>query len=55
MDVTDEIADAIVARAAAHEIARVAVAQGMRPLRDDGLAKVRAGETTLAELGRVLG
>ena len=55
MDVTDEIASAIVARAPSHEIARIAVAQGMRTLREDGFAKVRAGATTLVELARVLG
>ena len=55
MVVTDEIRSLIVARAPAHEIAELAVEQGMRQLRDDGFAKVRAGETTLAELGRVLG
>ena len=44
MDVTDEIRTLIVSRAAAQDIRRVAVEQGMRTLRDDGLAKVRAGE-----------
>lgn len=37
------------------EIASVAVSQGMRTLREARLAKVRAGETSLAELGRVVG
>ncbi len=55
MDVTDEIRSLIVSRAAAQEIRRVAVEQGMRTLRDDGLAKVRAGETTIVEIERVLG
>jgi type IV pilus assembly protein PilB len=55
MTVTDEIRSLIVTRAPAHEIAQLAVQQGMRRLRDDGLMKIRAGETTLAELGRVLG
>ena len=55
MNVTDEIRALIVSRASAHEIGRLAVEQGMISLRDDGLAKVRAGDTTLAELGRVLG
>jgi type IV pilus assembly protein PilB len=55
MDLTEEIASAIVARATSHEIARIAVSQGMTTLRDDGFAKVRAGATTLVELGRVLG
>jgi type IV pilus assembly protein PilB len=55
LNVTDEIRALIVNRATAHEIGRVAEAQGMRRLRDDGLAKVRSGETTLAEIARVLG
>ena len=55
MPVSDEIRALIVQRAPAGEIARVAVAQGMRTLRDDGLAKVRAGDTSLAEVARVTG
>jgi type IV pilus assembly protein PilB len=55
MEVTDEVRAAIVARAPAQDIARIAVAQGMRTLRDDGNAKVLAGSTTLVELTRVLG
>ena len=55
MNVTDEIRAMIVSRALAQDIAAVAVAQGMATLRDDGLAKVRAGATTLVELTRVLG
>ena len=55
MTVTEEIRSLIVARATASQIARVAVEQGMRTLRDAGLAKVRAGETSLAELARVTG
>ena len=53
MFVTDEIRALIVARAAAGEIAALAIAQGMTTLRDDGLRKVRAGQTTLAEVARV--
>ena len=33
----------------------LAVAQGMRNLRDDGMEKVRAGITSMAEVGRVIG
>ena len=55
MNVTDEIRSLIVGHASAHEISALAVQQGMTTLREDGLAKVRAGETTLAELGRVVG
>ena len=55
MNVTDEIRSLIVSHASSHEISALAVQQGMTTLREDGLAKVRAGETTLAELGRVVG
>ncbi len=55
MNVSDEIRTLIVGRAAAQEIRRVAVEQGMRTLRGDGLAKIRAGETTIVEIERVLG
>ena len=33
----------------------MAVGQGMRTLREAGLAKVRAGATSLAEVTRVIG
>jgi type IV pilus assembly protein PilB len=55
MIVSDEIRALIVSRAAAQDIRRLAIEQGMHTLRDDGLAKVRAGETTVLEIERVLG
>ena len=55
MLMTDEIRTLVVARATASEIMRMAVSQGMRTLREAGIAKVRAGETSLAEVGRVVG
>ena len=55
MEVTDEIRALIVEKRTAEEIAAVAVSQGMRRLRDDGLSKVRAGKTSMSELLRVLG
>ena len=55
MTITEELRSLIVARGTASELARVAIAQGMRTLRDAGLAKVRAGETSLAEVARVTG
>jgi type IV pilus assembly protein PilB len=54
MTVTEEIERLTVARASSEEITRVAVEQGMRPLRDDGLAKVLLGRTTIEEIGRVV-
>jgi type IV pilus assembly protein PilB len=55
MTVTKEIRELIVERAPAGAIAEVAIAQGMRTLHEDGLDKVRAGHTTLAEIARVTG
>ncbi|HEV2813997.1 MAG TPA: GspE/PulE family protein, partial [Solirubrobacteraceae bacterium] len=55
MSVTDEIRNLAVERASADRIAEVAVKQGMRRLREDGLAKVAAGRTSIAEVARVTG
>ena len=55
MIVTEEIRSLIVRRASSAEVEKVAVAQGMRTLRQDGLIKVRRGLTSLAEVGRVTG
>jgi type IV pilus assembly protein PilB len=55
LNITDEIRALIVNRATSQEIGRTAEQQGMRRLRDDALAKVRNGDTTLAEIARVLG
>jgi type IV pilus assembly protein PilB len=54
MPVTEEIGRAIVERASTAEIARLARDQGMRTLREDALEKVRAGETSLEEVARVI-
>jgi type IV pilus assembly protein PilB len=53
MAITDEIRDLIVERAPAEEIRKIAVAQGMRPLRADGFEKVKKGITSIAEVARV--
>ncbi len=55
MAVTDEIRSAALRLASSEEIGHIAVEQGMTRLRDDGLAKVRSGETSLAEVARVAG
>ncbi|WP_130649924.1 GspE/PulE family protein [Egicoccus halophilus] len=54
LTVTEDIERLAVARASSEEISRVAVAQGMQTLRQDGLAKVLLGQTTLEEIGRVV-
>ena len=53
MTVTDEIRDLTVERASSEEIRKVAIAQGMRPLRADGFEKVKNGVTSIAEVARV--
>jgi type IV pilus assembly protein PilB len=55
MTVTEEIRKLALARSAAPEISELAVRQGMRLLRDDGLEKVRLGMTSIAEVTRVTG
>jgi type IV pilus assembly protein PilB len=55
MTITDEIRRLTVERASADRIAEVAVANGMRRLRDDGLEKVKLGMTSIAEIARVTG
>ena len=55
MPITDEIRSLVLQRASAAEVAEVAVAQGMRRLRDDGLDKVKQGATTIEEVVRVTG
>ena len=53
MTITDEIRDLTIAVSSAEDIRNVAAQQGMHSLRDDGLAKVAAGITSLGEVSRV--
>jgi len=53
MAISDEIRDLTVERASADDIRKIAVAQGMRPLRADGFEKVKNGITSIAEVARV--
>src|SRR5438876_2957325 len=53
MDLTDHIREMIVDRRPTSEIKRVAREEGMIPLRESGLAKVRAGLTTIREINKV--
>ena len=52
---TREIQAMTLERRPAEEIRDVAVRQGMRRLREDGLEKVRQGRTSIAEVLRVIG
>jgi type IV pilus assembly protein PilB len=53
MTVSERIRALILARAAVDEMVEVAVEEGMRRLRDDGLQKVREGLTSIAEVERM--
>ncbi len=53
LEVTDEIRRLVVAGVGADEIARVAEAQGMQTMREDGIQRVLAGLTSPGELARV--
>src|SRR3954453_8731897 len=50
---SDEIRELTIKVASADEMRGVAIAQGMTPLRDDGLAKVKLGITSIEEVLRV--
>jgi type IV pilus assembly protein PilB len=55
MSVSAEIRSLALERRPAEEMREVAVRQGMRRLRDDGLEKVKQGRTSIAEIARVIG
>jgi type IV pilus assembly protein PilB len=54
MLVTEAIERLTVERKSADEIGRVAQAEGMKSLREDGIDKVLAGRTTIEEIARVI-
>ena len=53
--ITPALADMIAGGASGHALQRAAISQGMAPLRDVAVARVRRGETTLQEIERVIG
>jgi len=53
LDLTDRIREMIVDRRPTSEIKRVACEEGMISLRESGLAKIRAGITTVKEINKV--
>lgn len=55
LPMTEALREAILRRAPIPEIERIAAREGVSDMWQAGLAKVRAGETTLQELVRVLG
>jgi type IV pilus assembly protein PilB len=55
MTVSSEIRRMALERRPSEEIRDVAIREGMRRLREDGLGKVRQGLTSIAEIARVIG
>jgi type IV pilus assembly protein PilB len=55
MIMSEEIRTLTLQRSAAEQIAVVAVREGMRRMREDGLEKVKSGVTTMSEVSRVTG
>jgi type IV pilus assembly protein PilB len=55
MQVSADIRKLALERRSADELREVAIREGMRRLRDDGLEKVRQGLTSVAEIARVVG
>jgi type IV pilus assembly protein PilB len=53
MDVTEEIQNLIIKRSTSAEIQKVAIAQGMVTMRQDGYLKALGGLTTIEEVNRV--
>jgi type IV pilus assembly protein PilB len=50
---SDEIRNHVLERAGLDELRATALEQGMRTIRDDGIAKVKLGLTALSEIARV--
>jgi type IV pilus assembly protein PilB len=55
MGMSEEIRSLTLSRAASEQIGAVAAREGMRRLREDGLDKVKSGQTSIAEVARVTG
>ena len=53
LDLTDRIREMIIDRRPTSEVKRIAREEGMATLRESGMAKVRAGVTTLREINKV--
>ncbi|MDF1597657.1 MAG: ATPase, T2SS/T4P/T4SS family [Acidimicrobiia bacterium] len=54
MLMSEEIERMTVERGSTEDLAKIAIAQGMRPLRQDGLIKVSTGQTSIEEILRVV-
>jgi len=54
MIVNDRIRDLVLQKASAHVIREAAIEGGMKTLKDDAVAKILLGQTTLEECLRVI-
>jgi type IV pilus assembly protein PilB len=54
MSMTEEIERLVIERRSTDDLRKVAVMEGMIPLREDGLRKVAAGLTSIDEIFRVV-
>jgi type II secretory ATPase GspE/PulE/Tfp pilus assembly ATPase PilB-like protein len=54
MPLTPNVKEAVVAKADADTIKKIAIKDGMRTMIEDGLEKVKLGVTTIDELLRVI-
>ncbi|MDZ4178271.1 MAG: type II secretion system protein GspE, partial [Coriobacteriia bacterium] len=54
LQISEEISRLTVEEATADEIKKVAVREGMLTLKEDGLEKVRMGQTSIEEILRVI-
>ena len=55
MTMSDDIRELTLERSASDQISAVAMREGMRRMREDGLEKVKSGITTMSEIARVTG
>ena len=54
MLVTEPLRDLVIRRASTSEMARIAIEEGMIPLRSDGMIKAARGATTVEEVLRTV-
>jgi type II secretory ATPase GspE/PulE/Tfp pilus assembly ATPase PilB-like protein len=54
IEIDEELRQALLTRASARDLKRIAVAKGMRTMYEDGLEKARSGVTSLEEVLRVI-
>jgi type IV pilus assembly protein PilB len=55
MEMTDGLRRLVLQKSSADDLRELARIEGMRTLREDGLEKIRSGQTSVAEVLRVVG